>query len=206
MDAMTQSDEPNATPPERGETAIDSRPARPKLASALSSEVLGLSLGVQIGTVLALTVFAGMYSLFIHELRIAAMIFLTGITFGLVGGMVTALTADAHFAHRHNPDAPGGTPASHFWTSIWDGIGVGLGILLGSLPISLSCSLLHRTALFPGIVYVLGGIILVIVGVVRATSWRALPSTVAYVLLPGLAAVLLAHAMGDMLCKRLIDP
>jgi hypothetical protein len=162
----------------------------------------GLSFGVYVGTLVGLTLFAGMYMLSDHELRISATIFTAGLTLGVVGAMVALLL-------------PGGRPGTgadasdteemHSPSSglVLDGVAFGLGILLGTLPISLACSLFHSTESFPRVVYVLGGAMLMAVGVVRAPSLRALPSAVGQALLPGAIGVLAAHIIADLLCKRI---
>jgi putative Mn2+ efflux pump MntP len=173
--------------------------------SETGPRALTLTLGTQIGTLLGLTVFSGMYSLFAHELRIAATLFVVGCTMGLVGWMVTTLSVDALHLRRHLSSPSVATP-SRFLESLWDGLGVGLGILLGMLPISLGCSMLYHSPAFPAVIYGWGTIALVAIGIVQAPSRRALPTSIAYALLPGLVAVLAAHALGDFVCERLIIP
>jgi hypothetical protein len=167
---------------------------------------VGLSLGAHIGTLVGLTLFAGMYSLFFAALRISVAIFLTGLTLALGGGLMTALTEDAYRTfQRPDPDGSLDSSRSDFGSSMWEGLAVGLGILLGVLPISLACSLLRESSALPWVVYGLSGVMLVGVGAIRAPSRQALPSSVAYSLLPGLTALLLAHGIGDRL-REIIMP
>ena len=188
----------------RGETppadpSPDPAPDKPAIES-VGHEGLGLSLGVQIGTLIGLALFSGMYSLMLHELRIAGIIFLTGVTLGVAGGIVVVLVSDTHHLHRWaTADADDGPPPFKFLQAVWEGLAVGLGILTGTLPISLGCSLLYESPGFPKLLYALAGAVLIGVGVSRAHSLRSLPSSVAYALLPGLVAVLLGHFIGDLL-------
>ncbi len=182
-----------------------SPPAAERRGVVRSPSPLNLSLGVQVGALLGVSLFAGMYSLCAHELRIAATIFLTGIVLGLVGWIVAVLTTDTlHLQQMVRGRAEDDVRLAGFWQTVFDGLGLGLGILLGTLPISLACSLFYRDATFPGIVYAVAGIILIAVGVVRAPSLRSLPSSVAYALLPGLAGVLVGHFAGDFLSENMI--
>jgi hypothetical protein len=175
-------------------------PERQAPVSPHGSDPLGLSLGIQIGVLVGLTLFAGMYSLCANELRIAGTIFLAGVTLALAGGAVVGLTCDAYHLQRAGA-VPGS--GSRFWESMWEGVAVGLGILLGALPISLVCSLFCQTPLFPQIIYYTGAILLVIVGIARARSFRAVPASIAYALLPALGSILVAHAIGDLLYERM---
>jgi len=177
-------------------------PARPVVPTqSLTQGPINLSLGIYMGTLIALTLFAGTYSLLLAASRIAVVLFMTGVALGLSGGLLTMLFGDAHrIAQRSaetrpdNPHSPVGS-----WTALWEGTAVGLGILLGVLPISLACSLLRETALLPWVVYALAGVTLIGVGVVRAPSLKEMLNSIAYALLPGLAGLLVAHMLGDHL-------
>ncbi|MBN1343729.1 MAG: hypothetical protein JXQ73_13660 [Phycisphaerae bacterium] len=215
---MTEPHQPNPMTSENGVSApqvestataqpADGTEAAPVLTVELplrpASNPLGLSLGVQIGALVGLTLFAGMYSLCADELRIAGTIFLTGVTLALAGGAVVGLTCDA-FHLEHAPEgADSEIPPSRFWESMWEGTAVGLGILLGALPISLVCSLFSQTPLFPEIIYYTGGVLLAVVGIARARSFHAVPASVAYALIPGLASVVVAHVIGDLLYEQM---
>jgi high-affinity Fe2+/Pb2+ permease len=203
--ANSISDQPTEPlPAPEGPVEDRSEPASDKVSSSLlrasRSGPVGLSLGAHIGTLLGLTLFAGMYSLLFTALRISVTIFLAGLTLGVAGGIMTALTHDAYRAFQQ-ADRGGNLDSSlsGFLISMWEGLAVGLGILLGVLPISLACSLVRESPMLPWLVYALGCAMLALVGAVRAPSWRALPSSVAYALLPGLFALLLAHGIGDRL-------
>ncbi len=203
VDAMIEptSDNTDAPPTEALEPEAD-EPA-PSPPSPISRGPVNLSLGLHIGTLLGLCLFAGTYSLGEHELQIAATVFLCGLTMGLVGGIVATLTAYAHHGHVHHTVADGNASAPGYWDSVWDGLAVGLGILLGALVISLTCSMLYTTSLFPRAVYVLAVVLLIGVGAVRAPSWRALPVSIGYALLPAAAGVPVAHFIGYLLYKRM---
>jgi len=197
--------------PESPNASGDDPPVAPAHPTAQRREALtdpspvNLSLGVQVGALLGVSLFAGMYSLCAHELRIAATIFLTGVALSLVGWIVAVLTTDTlHLQRMARGRVEDDVRSAGFWQTLFDGLGLGLGILLGTLPISLACSLFYRDPTFPEIVYVVAGIILIAVGVVRAPSLRSLPSSVAYALLPGLAGVLVGHFAGDFLSKNMI--
>ncbi len=200
---MTEPCAPNTRPSENEADHAESATPAPGSGFSLRDGPLGLSLGVHIGTLVGVILFAGMYSLFAHELRIATTVFLAGIALGLAGGMVVALTTDAQHLRRQIHES-GAVSSSCFWEAIWEGLGVGLGILLGTLPVSLTCSLFYRAPIFPEIVYVVAGVVLTAVGVVRSPSFRTLPSAVAYALLPGLVGVLVAHIIGDILNEMLM--
>ncbi len=177
--------------------ACDRKPGR-------GHDVLNLGLGVQIGVLVGLAIFAGLYSLFSPELRISAMIFLAGVTLGVGGGILTTLVSDAYHLVHQSRSAVQQRGGSYFYDAVWEGIAVGLGILLGALPISLTCSVFYMHPLLPFAVYVMAAILLMVIGISRAPSLRALPSSIAYALLPGPATVLVAHLIGDFLGRQLL--
>lgn len=183
-------------------TDATAEPVAESLARPRKPGPVSLSFGVYIGTLTALTLFAGMYMLSAHELRIAAMLFVAGLALGLAGGMVASLSAVA-WHHSQGWSADGEASRSAVTGAVLDGVGFGLGILLGSLPISLSCSLLYWMDSFPRVVYIVGGVILMGVGVARAPSLGDLPSAIGRALLPGAVGVFVAHFIGDLLCKRM---
>lgn len=204
-----QPDEPQSTDSEpalpAGEIVQETNdaPGSETVTFAPGMPPFDLALGVQIGTTSGLALFAGLYSLWVDELRMPAVLFLCGITFAIGGGLLSALTRDVHLLHLAERRDSADQASHSVALLLWDGLSLGLGILLGVLPLALVCSIMRGLQAMPVFVHLVGAGLLVAVGIVRSPSLRALPSTIAYALLPAAAAVFAGHYLGDQLCKNM---